>query len=597
MKTFKKLIFLLNPQERKRGGLLLIMVLIMALLDMIGVASILPFMAVLSNPSVIETNFIINNIFQISKIFGIENKQQFLLFLGIIVFLFLVISLTFKALTTYAQLRFVQMRDYSISKRFVEGYLRQPYTWFLNRHGAELGKTILSEVSGVIGNGIKPLMELIAKGTVTIAIISLLVIVNPKLSIIVGSVLGGAYALIFFFIRSYLKQIGKKRLENNKSRFMTVNEAFGAIKEIKVGGLEQAYINRFSNFAEYFARTNAASQVIAQLPRFILEAVAFGGILLIVLYMMTRSGNFNNALPIISLYVYAGYRLMPALQQIYTSFTQLTFVGPSLDKLYNDFKNLKSLEKKSNSEILSFKNNITLNNISYNYPNSSKTALKSINLNIPAKTTVGLIGTTGSGKTTIIDIILGLLQPQKGNLMVDGKIIDKQNLMSWQQSIGYVPQSIYLSDDTIDANVAFGVENKNIDREAVQKACKIANIHNFIKDELPDQYKTTIGERGVRLSGGQRQRIGIARALYHKPKILIFDEATSALDNLTEKVVMEAVNNLNRNITIILITHRLNTVKNCDLIYKLEKGQLIERGTFDEIINVNETYSSISKNN
>ena len=584
MQTFKKLLFLLTLKERKQASLLLLMVLMMALIDMIGVASILPFMAVLTNPDLIETNSILNEMFQASKIFNVESKQQFIFFLGIIVFLLLVISLIFKAFTTYAQLRFVQMRDHSISKRLVEGYLRQPYSWFLNRHSAELGKTILGEVSGIIGNGIKPLIEVIAKGTVIIAIIILLIIANPKLALIVGSVLGLASGLIFYFIRNYLKQLGKKRLENNRLRFITVSEAFGAVKEVKVGGLEEIYITRFSNFAKAFARTNAASQVIAQIPRFILEAVAFGGILLLILYMMAQSGSFNNALPIVSLYVYAGYRLMPALQQMYTSFTQLTFVGPSLNKLYDDLKSLKEFDINCNKEKLIFDKKISLNNIHYNYPNASRSALKSISLSIPAKTTIGLMGATGSGKSTVIDIILGLLEAQKGTLEVDGKVITNQNLKSWQRSIGYVPQSIYLSDDTIEANIAFGVEQKDINKDAIIRASKIANLHDFIKEELPKKYQTTIGERGVRLSGGQRQRIGIARALYHNPKILIFDEATSALDSQTEKAVMEAVNNLNKNITIILIAHRLNTLKSCDIIFKLEKGQIIGQGNFNEII-------------
>lgn len=587
MQTFKKLLFLLTLKERKQASLLLLMVLMMALIDMIGVASILPFMAVLTNPELIETNSILNEMFQTSKIFNVESKQQFIFFLGIIVFLLLVVSLIFKAFTTYAQLRFIQMQDYSISKRLVEGYLRQPYSWFLNRHSAELGKTILGEVSGIIGSGIKPLIEVIAKGTVIITIIVLLIIADPKLAIIVGSVLGLAYGIIFYFIRSYLKQLGKKRLENNRLRFITISEVFGAFKEVKVGGLEETYVTRFSNFAKIYARTNAASQVIAQIPRFILEAVAFGGILLLILYMMAQSGSFSNALPIVSLYVFAGYRLMPAVQQMYTSFTQLTFVGPSLNKLYDDLKSLKEFDMNFNKEKLSFHKKISLNNIYYNYPNASRSALKSISFSITAKTTIGLMGATGSGKTTIIDIILGLLEAQKGTLEVDGKVITSQNLKSWQRSIGYVPQHIFLSDDTIEANIAFGTEHNDIDKDAVKRASKIANLHNFVKEELPKQYQTTIGERGIRLSGGQRQRIGIARALYHNPSILIFDEATSALDTQTEKAVMDAVNNLNKNITIILIAHRLNTLKNCDIIFKLEKGQIIGQGNFNEIVNAN----------
>ena len=583
MKIFKKLFFLLSPHERKRAGILLIMIIIMALLDMIGIASILPFIAVLTNPSLIETNIFLNTVYQASIKFGVETNQEFLFFLGVLVFLILITSLTFKALTTYVQVRFVYMQEYSIGKRLVEGYLHQPYAWFLSRHSADLGKTILSEVSQIIGNGIRPLMELIAKSILTIAIITLLFSIDPKLTLIVGLSIGLAYLLVFYFVRNFLNRSGKERLANNQLRFTAVSEAFGAIKEVKVGRLEKAYIQSFSNSSQNFARTIASSQVVAQLPRFILEAIAFGGILLMILYKMTQSGNFNDSLPIISLYVFAGYRLMPALQQIYTSLTQLTFVGPSIDKLHSDLKSLKPLNINHDEDVLTFNKEINLHHIHYNYPNTSRTALKDINLTIPLKSTVGLVGSTGCGKTTTIDIILGLLEPQKGTLEVDGKVITEQNSRAWQRSIGYVPQHIYLSDDTVMANIAFGVEPKDINHDMIKKVSKIANLHQFVTDELPKQYQTTIGERGVRLSGGQRQRIGIARALYHDPKVLILDEATSALDNQTEQAVMEAINNLNKKITIILIAHRLNTVKNCDIIYKLDKGQLISQGTYNEL--------------
>ena len=584
MQTVKKLLYLLTPQECKRAVLLLLMILVMALLDMMGVASILPFMAILTNPSLIETNLILNNMYLILNKFGVENNQQFLFALGILVFLILIFSLFFKALTTYFQIRFIQMREYTIGKSFVEGYLHQPYSWFLNHHSAELGKNILSEVGGVVG-GMRNLLELISKGMVAIAIIVLLILADPKLALIISLSIGMFYGVIFFSIRSYIKRIGKIRLENNELRFLSVSEAFGAIKEVKVGGLEQAYIKQFSKSAKTFALTQASSSILSQLPRYFLEAIAFGGIMLIILYKMKITGSFNNALPVISLYVFAGYRLMPALQNIYRSFTQLTFVAPAVDKLYDDKKNLKPFHSNQDKKFLDFNNSISLKNIHYNYPNASRTALKDINLNIPAKSTVGLVGATGSGKTTTVDIILGLLEAQKGTLEVDGKIITKQNSRSWQQSIGYVPQHIYLSDDTIAGNIALGVDPIDIDQEVIEKVCKIANLHNFVMDELPNKYLTSVGERGVRLSGGQRQRIGIARALYHNPKVLILDEATSALDNETEKAVMDAIDNLSKDITIILIAHRLNTVKNCDIIFKLENGRLIGQGIFDEIIN------------
>ncbi len=585
MQTVKKLLFLLTPHERRRACLLLVMILIMALLDMIGVASILPFMTVLTNPALIETNFVLNQMFEFSELFGVENNKQFLFVLGILVFVILVVSLTFKALTTYLQVRFVQMRNYTIGKRLIEGYLHQPYSWFLNRHSADIGKTILSEIGQIVGGGINPLMEIIANSMVTITIITLLILVNPKLTLIVGFSLGGAYGLIFYFLSKYLKGIGKERLKNNELRFTAVSDAFGASKEVKVGGLEQTYIKMFSDSAQVYARSQATSQVVAQFPRFILEGIAFGGILLITLFMIAQSGNFNSALPIVSLYVFAGYRLIPALQHIYASFTRLTYYNPAIDKLTDDIKSLKPIYSNQDKGVLSLDRTIVLKNIYYNYPNASRTALKNISLTIPAKSIVGIVGATGSGKTTIVDIILGLLEPQKGTLEVDTKIISKQNSRSWQRSIGYVPQNIYLSDDTVGANIAFGVDTKDISKEAVEKASKIANLHEFVMEELPKNYQTKIGERGVRLSGGQRQRIGIARALYHNPQVLILDEATSALDNETEKAVMDAVNNISKDITIVLIAHRLNTVKNCDIIFKLDKGMLKGQGTFNELIN------------
>ena len=590
MQTFKKIFFLLNVYERKRAGLLIVLILIMAFLDMIGVASILPFMYVLTNPSFIETNFILNYIFQSSNIFGVENNQQFLFFLGILLYILLVVSLTFKAFTVYAQVRFAEMVQYSIGKRLVEGYLQQSYSWFLSRHSADLGKTILSEVGQVTGGAIRPLIDLISKTAVAVTLVALLAIVDLKLTLIICFLIGSFYGIFFYFIRKYLNRIGKESLKNNELRFMVVNEAFGAAKEVKVGGLEQIYIRLFSNSAKVFSRNQSSSQAVALLPRFILEAIIFGGILLMILYLTSQTGNFNNAIPTISLYVFAGYRLMPALQQIYSSFTSLTFAGPSVDKLTEDLKSLKPFNSNQNQSTLSLNKTIVLKNIHYNYPNASRTTLKDINLSIPANSIVGFVGPTGSGKTTIVDIILGLLEPQKGTLEVDGKIITQQNSRSWQRSIGYVPQQIFLADDTVAANIAFGLDPKDINQEAVVKVAKIANLHNFVTEELPKKYQTTIGERGVRLSGGQRQRIGIARALYHNPKVLVLDEATSALDNQTEQEVMNAVNNIGKHITIILIAHRLNTVKKCDQIFLLAKGEIKNQGTFEELIKANKNF-------
>jgi len=584
MKTIKKILFLLSSSERKSAYLILFFTFITALVDMMGVASILPFVAILSNPSLIETNIILNLTFNQLTIFGVKTEEEFLFALGIIVFLLLILSLIVKALTTYLQERFVQLSEYNIGKRLIEIYLRQPYSWFLNRNSADLGKNILSEVMQVINSGIRPLIELIAKSLIAIALITLLFIVDPILAMIVGSSLGSAYVLIFYFVRNYLDKSGSLRLKNNQLRFTAVNEAFSATKEIKLGGLEKIFINIFSNSALIVAKSQAVALVVSHLPKYILEAIAFGGILLIILYIMIQTGNFNSALPIISLYAFAGYRLLPALQQIYVSFTQLIFVGPSLSKLFNDMTNKNILVENQDEGFLFPKNQIVLKNIYYDYPESKRTTIKNINIEILAKSIVGFVGPTGSGKTTLVDIILGLLDPKKGSLEIDGKIITKQNVRSWQRSIGYVPQNIYLSDDTIAANIAFGVQRNEIDLDLIEKSSKIANLHNFIINELPKKYDTIIGERGIRLSGGQRQRIGIARALYNNPKVLILDEATSSLDNQTEELVVKQVLNSNQDMTIIMIAHRLNTVKGCDIIFRLDKGEITDQGSYQKVI-------------
>ena len=591
MKNLKKILFLLSPSEKRHTGFLLIMILIMALLDMIGVASIMPFMAVLANPSVIETNSILNFFYKSSNIFGVENNKQFLFVLGTFVFILLVLSLIFKAITNYILIRFCQMRLYSVSRRFVEGYLNQPYSWFLNRNSADLGKTILSEVGEVIGGGLAPSLDLIAKSMIAICLLTLLILADPQLALIVGGLLGLAYGSFFYFIRKSLNRTGKERLASNQSRFTIISEAFGAAKEVKAFGLEHSYVGRFSEPAKKFADSTATSKVLSLLPRYFFEGIAFGGILLVILYLMKKSDGFESVLPVLSLYVFAGYRLMPAIQQIFASASQIVFRGPSIDKLYDDMKNLENLNNSINEHgKLLINKKITLKNIFYNFPNSSRTTLENINLNIIPNTIVGIVGPTGSGKTTLVDIILGLLEPKRGIIKVDDQIITNKNVRGWQKSIGYVPQHIFLSDDTVAANIAFGVNIKKINQEVVEKVSKIANLHDFVSNELPQKYQTTIGERGIRLSGGQRQRIGIARALYHNPQILILDEATSALDNFTEKAVMDAVDNLSKKITIIMVAHRLNTVKKCDKIFLLENGKLKNQGTFDELIKIDDNF-------
>lgn len=596
METISKLLDLLSPAERKRAGVLMAMMLVMALLDMLGVASILPFIAVLANPALVETNPILSWAYHLSANVGVASVEQFLFLLGFLVFVFLVFSLVFKALTTYAQMRFALMREFSIGKRLVEAYLYQPYSWFLNRHSADLGKTILSEVQAVMYNGILPLMTLLAQSAVAIALLGLLLLVDPVLAVSVGLVLVLAYGVILALMSGWLNTLGEERIQANQERFTVVTEAFSAAKEVKLGGLESVFINRFTKPAETYAKGLATAQVIAHVPRFALEAIAFGGMLLVILYLMAQSGSFASALPIIALYAFAGYRLMPALQQIYGAVVQLKYAGPALKALHADLMERKPTKYEANlHETMALEKCIELNNIVYQYPNANQPAIKGIKLCIPARSTVGLVGSTGSGKTTTVDLILGLLKPQTGALCVDGQIINERNSRQWQKSIGYVPQNIYLVDDTVSANIAFGHPPDMVDQEAVERAAKIANLHDFVIQNMPQGYSTMVGERGVRLSGGQRQRIGIARALYHNPSVLVLDEATSALDNITEHAVMDAINNLNHNITIILIAHRLTTVRQCDQIHLLDQGSLQASGTYEELLAQNKSFKLMAE--
>jgi ABC-type multidrug transport system fused ATPase/permease subunit len=585
MKNFIKMFQLLDLNEKKQALFLLILTLIMAILDTLGIASILPFISVVSNPQIIETNEYLLSVYKTSIDMGVTSKQQFLFIFGAVVFILLLFSLFFKVITIYFQTRFALMREYSIGKRLLEFYLHQPYIWFLHRNSSDLSKIILSEVNQVVINILIPMINLITQSILAFAILSLLILFNPILAFFAGLILIMSYLVIFYFVKNILFQFGHIRFQANSERFLIISEVFGATKDVKVRGLEQEYINRFSKPAEIYAKNQSSAYVIGQTPRYFLEAIAFGGLIILVLVLMLLGGSFEKIVPIIALYAFAGYRLMPALQQIYASSTQLRFSQSALYLLHKDLINLQQSKQITNNiNIISINKSVELNDISFNYPNSKKFYLKNINLIIPAFTKVGIVGVTGSGKTTLVDLILGLLDPTKGTLSVDGIEIKNDNKRSWQRSIGYVPQQIYLSDASVANNIAFGIDIKNIDQQSLEKASKIANLHDFVKNELPYGYNTIIGERGIRLSGGQRQRIGIARALYHNPQIFILDEATNALDNITEQAIMDAINNLGNKITVILITHRLKTIKNCDKIFFMQKGLLIKSGNYNELL-------------
>ena len=600
LSVVNKIWSLLDARERRRGAIVLGLLVVVAFVDTLGVASIMPFIAVLANPDVVETNRYLAAVYDT---LGFESREQFLFALGSVFFGLLVASLALRAIGLWAKLRFSHNREYAWGARLVGGYLRQPYEWFLNRHSAELSTSVLAEVKQVISGALFPFMQLIAHVLLAFFLLGLLIVVDPLLAVAMGGALGGAYLAISVAMQRRLKRIGVERRLANRARFHVVQEAFGGIKEMKILGLEETLVARYTKPAQVLASRQISAGLISQLPAFAMQALLFGGMLLVLLYLIATRGGFQEALPIIAVYAFAGYRLMPALQSIYQDVSQLRFSQAALDALCADFASLQTrpppggpaMRAQEVRERLRLRGKLTLESVVYAYPGAPRRAVNDLSMEIPAYSTVGLVGSTGSGKTTTVDLILGLLRPQAGRIGVDGQELTDDHVRLWHRSLGYVPQQIFLSDDTVAGNIAFGLPEKRIDMRAVEQAAKIANLHDFVVHELPDGYRTRVGERGVRLSGGQRQRIGIARALYHDPDVLILDEATSALDNLTEQAVMEAVHNLANRKTIVLIAHRLTTVRNCDRIFLLEQGNLVASGTYEDLVASSERFRALAE--
>ena len=598
MGIYRKLYDILDARERWLTLLVFILLLTVALVETAGVASIMPFMAVLSNPEVVETNRYLAKIYQM---LAFESKENFLFFLGLGFLVITVGSLALRAFAFWAIYRFAQLRNYALAYRLLRGYLYRPYEWFLSQHSGVLGASVLEEASKGVNGVLFPALLLISHSLVVIFLLALMMMVDSLLAISIALVLGISYLSLFVMVRRYLRRVGQERHKANQQRFKVAQEAFGGIKDVKVAGLEEVFLERFRVPSLQMARREVAAKLVSELPSYAMQAVVFGGIIIVLLYFLSSRGGLQEALVVFSFYAFAGYRLMPALQAIYSNFSEMRFHAVVLDSIYQDLRltylNSTMPENKDGPgelESLGLREALQFKNISYRYPSAQRQALTKVSLKIPAYTTVGLVGPTGSGKTTLVDLILCLLQPEEGELFVDGLPITLSLYRSWQRSIGYVPQRIYLSDDTVSRNIAFGVPPDRIDQEGVERAAKVANLHDFVAAELPDGYNPLVGERGVRLSGGQRQRIGIARALYRDPDLLILDEATSALDNLTEQAVMDAVHNLGNKKTIIIIAHRLSTVRECNQIFYLEQGQVSAVGTYDDLLANNSKFRRLA---
>lgn len=593
-----KLLKILTIREKFQLAALLLAIIITAFTQTLGIASVLPFITLIMEPNIVFEN---RWLYWLYQNFNFDSVNSFIIFVGITMFVIIVLSNLISAFTTWLNLRFVWMNNHRLSRRLLEKYLSMPYAFFINKNSPELSKNVLSDVAQLTGSFLMPLMSIISRGLVTLFILIMLMWVNTLVSLLTILVIGGAYALVYWRVNRNLKYRGEKSLEANLNRFKVVLEAFGGIKEIKVLNREPYFLERYSNYSYQFARHNSWNAVISQLPRFALEAIAFGGVIIFVLILLIQHGSATQVIPLASIFAFGGYRLMLALQEIFSSFTQMQFSRSLFDRIYDDFtspdEGYSLLDSKINSdpETLKFNGELTLKNITYSYPNTDQPVLKEIDLTIKKNSSVALVGSTGAGKTTLIDIIIGLLFPQQGHLLVDGVEISGKNLLGWQNKIGYVSQHIYLCNDTVARNIAFGVPDHLIDRDRLEQAAGLANLQDFIEKDLPYGYDTIVGEHGIRFSGGQRQRIGIARAFYNDPEVLVFDEATSALDGVTEDAVLASMLSTVQSKTLIIIAHRLTTVKNCDQVYMMEKGRITASGTYTSLLAGNKLFRAMAK--
>jgi ABC-type multidrug transport system fused ATPase/permease subunit len=590
IQTYRKLFTLFDRTERRRFWILTGVMLLVAASEIAGISAVLMLLNVLSAPGMIQTNGVLSSAYES---LGFESPFKFQIALALTVMVVVMTGLAIKALGTYATIRFSTMRGYTISTRLLSAYLSQPYPWFLDRNSAELEKNVLVEVDGLVQRVILPSLRLVSNSLLVVAILAFLMLVDPLVTLFCGGVLGLGYGLIYLRFRGKLQRLGATMMDAFENRFLVAQEATGGIKDVKLMGLEATYVNSYSAAARTAAQSGATMGVMSELPRFVLEAITFGTMLALILLMLLKSGgNVTEIVPTLGVIAFSTMRLLPSLQQIYHSLVSIRGATTILDAIVSDFASTpaRPLVEPGAGQVLKLEKELELAQVSFAYAQSDRPTLRGVDLVIPARTTVGIVGGTGAGKTTLVDLILGLLSPDDGTMRVDGVDLGPGNLRSWQKTLGYVPQAIYLTDETIASNIAFGVPKDEIDMAAVERAARIAALHDFVLSELPQGYDTYVGERGVRLSGGQRQRIGIARALYRDPTLLIMDEATSALDNITERVVMEAVDRIRADKTIILIAHRLTTVKTCDTIFLMDRGRLLAQGSYDELLAGNEVF-------
>ena len=567
MNTLHKVWSLFTPAEQRKTIWMLLLALCMAVAETAGVISIMPFLSVLARPGIIQENSWLHAAY--SRL-GFTESSRFITALGLASIVLVITSSAFKTVTQHLLNRFVHLLRHSISSRLMARYLAQPYEFFLSRNSAELSKSILAEVDLLMVNLIQPMSQVLTQGTIVLAMLALVFAYNPWTALAIVLVVGSLYGAIYTLVRKRLHRMGTEMQVVNQERFQACNEALHGIRDIKVTHAEAAYLQRYSLASRTQARHMAANDTLSQTPLYLVEATGYTGLIVIALVLLSGSGDIGHVLPALGLYGFAAYRMLPAVQIMYRGFARLKFASAGLEHLHRDMMLPHSISVPEQQPPLQLRQEIRLEGISYAYPsNPDMPVLRDFNLVIPANASLGIAGASGAGKSTLMDVLLGLLPPQAGCIHVDDVRITADNLHRWHQSIGYVPQHIYLADASVAENIAFGVPKEQINMQAVERAARAAHIHDFVVTELPQGYATRVGDRGIRLSGGQRQRIGIARALYRDPPVLLMDEATSALDNETEAAINTSIRNLSGKKTIVVIAHRQASLQACQTVVHL----------------------------
>jgi len=579
--TIKKLLMLFNKREKKKLFILFFMMVVAAVFETIGIGLIIPFVGIVTDPDIIQDQAILSYTYEL---LNFQSTSMFIMFSVVTLLTIFILKNVYILLFYYAQYRVILNQQVKLSRILFKEYLIKPYTFHLQRNTADLLRNVNEEVPKVFQGIIMSGFQLFTEALVITCILVLLLVTAPIATIFATVLLGGSVFIFFKLFRNKVSLLGEEQQKVSGTMIKWVNQGLGASKEVKVSGKEKFFINAYTRQSQIKANNSRYMKMLDQVPRLFIETLLISIVLITMLIIILQGTNTTQMVSTMALFAMAAFRLMPSITRVVAMITTIRFSRPALSVVYEDL--FVNKEKSSNSNhILNlesaminkgkkvFRDSIRLDKVSFRYPNQQQYSVKDVTLTIPVGKSVAFIGESGAGKTTLVDIILGLLPPERGRILVDGKnLYDHKSL--WQQRIGYIPQFIFLSDDTIRGNVAFGIDPAQIDDEAVWSALEQAQLKEFV-ETLPDKLETSVGERGVRLSGGQRQRIGIARALYHNPEILFMDEATSALDNETEKEIMKAIDGLKGDKTLIIIAHRLSTIENCDIVYKIKNGTLL----------------------